>query len=567
MFNYKHITFFIVLCLVNELLKSVNGIETDRNKYIENDNVFQPNTEWNTLKNVRKAVAPVIRLFSSGNIVVGAGYSSDSQQMAPQICYNATISSTSEPQGFMQLDTAISFTRLENILGVSVGLGGLFEMFAAGAELDYIRSVEDKDYSLSLNYLQYSVSNVAVQLGGYGEDALTDLGKAFYKDGKNPYFGLICGDNYISSYQKGALLIMGLNIKFVSSIVKNEFIQTAGVTFGNIISATESIKTVASKYKIIGSIIIQAFQIGGDPSRLSKVLEKDTSGKYYILTCSLTAIDNCVKAASGLLDYAKNDFSTQISLPQKPDVFTPLGVAFSQFIPIEHIGLTPPVSLVTLEVRQYRDELSNKLKENEYYLEKIYPFLNQGYPVELDITFMKNINLLLSKANSNINLLMQDHNGAADCFNLPDKCKIIKSRIDSQLQTITKDDLKFLKDIKYTITTLGGLFYNIGQDLATSWRGVTHESGGYILAKVQNVSVTFSEYSYHIFVHKSGYNPSSLYEYNFHGSSLDEITYSGSLCYYPQTCRPLTETKQLSPYYFETYSSKIADRIAVNLVH
>lgn len=74
--------------------------------------------------------------------------------------------------------------------------------------------------------------------------------------------------------------------------------------------------------------------MGGEPSQLTKILNKDSTGQYYALTFSLTAMENCIKAASGLPDYAKDNFSTQFSF-QNNTGFTPLGIAFSQYTPIE----------------------------------------------------------------------------------------------------------------------------------------------------------------------------------------------------------------------------------------
>ncbi|XP_018016674.1 uncharacterized protein LOC108673369 [Hyalella azteca] len=278
------------------------------------------------------AGGPEVVQYNSGNIIVGAGYSSDSQQIAPHICYNATVSSTAGQQAYVQLNTAISFSDLESQLQMSVDISGKFLMFSAEAGASYLRSAQDKDYSLSLNYYEYATNNVAVQFAGYGEAALTEVGKDFYNGGKNPYFGLLCGDNYITSYQQGALLAMGINIKFSSSVAKQEFEEKAGATFGSIISASERIKNVATQYNITGAVMMQAFQVGGDPSQLSKIFSKDSSGKYYALTCSLTTMDDCVLAASGLLDYAKESFSTQFSFQNNTGLgLTPLGIAFSQF--------------------------------------------------------------------------------------------------------------------------------------------------------------------------------------------------------------------------------------------
>lgn len=68
---------------------------------------------------------------------------------------------------------------------------------------------------------------------------------------------MLCGDHYITSYQQGALLTMGLNIKFSNSNAKKKFEAKAGATFGDIARATANIQSVVTQYNITGLVIIQ----------------------------------------------------------------------------------------------------------------------------------------------------------------------------------------------------------------------------------------------------------------------------------------------------------------------
>ncbi|XP_043472601.1 uncharacterized protein LOC122505185 [Leptopilina heterotoma] len=494
-----------------------------------------------------------------GNIAAGGGYSSDTQQIVAQLCYNATISSTSDQQTYIQLNTALTYSELENKLGISISARGKYGMFSAEAKASYMRSIQDKDYATSLNYFEYATSNVAVQLAGYGTNALTESGKDIYQEGKNKFFGLVCGDHYITSYQQGALLTMGLNIRFASSNAKQKFEARISAKFGNIASAAGSIEAIASKYNITGSVIIQAFQMGGEPSQLSKILNKDNEGQYYALTCSLLTMTNCISAASGLLDYARDEFTKQFSF-QTNTGLTPLGIAFTQYNPIEYIGLSSD-SLVTQEVINIRNELSDKLKENEYYQEKLYPFFNKGYPVDLDTNFQTGLNRILSKSKNNLAVLMDPHGGAVDCFNYPNLCRIKKSDIDSKLETITAGDLKFVEKIKYKITIFGGMLYNKGKDFNTySWIVVPNDGTG--KERVSSVIMWYiSNYTF-------GYDTlnhvpvtTRLYEVKFFGNLTSSgNAFEGSMCSRVEgsTWNPCQygyiERILLSEFFFEPYT-------------
>lgn len=47
---YRHIVFFIVLCLGTELMRYVHGTEKDKKNKVDNEDIFQPNSEWQPLK-------------------------------------------------------------------------------------------------------------------------------------------------------------------------------------------------------------------------------------------------------------------------------------------------------------------------------------------------------------------------------------------------------------------------------------------------------------------------------------------------------------------------------------
>lgn len=60
---------------------------------------------------------------------------------------------------------------------------------------------------------------------------MTEAGKKWYNNGKNPRFRVLCGDKLVTEYEKGALLIMNLKLKFSDTIEKKSFIAKLGVNF------------------------------------------------------------------------------------------------------------------------------------------------------------------------------------------------------------------------------------------------------------------------------------------------------------------------------------------------
>ncbi|WP_039456761.1 hypothetical protein [Candidatus Jidaibacter acanthamoebae] len=405
-----------------------------------------------------------------GGGYAGYGFSSDSQQLSTQHCYNVTTFSSGQ-HGEVKLNTAYSFSELQKMLKIDVTSKGKFGIFSGSAEAEYMKSIQDDYYSMSLNYLQYMADRVKVQLAGAGQNVLNAFGREIYNSNEaKPYFGLICGDKYIDSYDEGALLTMSINLNFANHYEKEEFKAKASASWGNIFSASGEIQKIANALNIGGSVSIQALQVGGDPSQLSRILNKDSSGKYYALTCDLKAMDNCIKAASGLLDYAVNDFSTQISFKNNTGL-TPLGTGFAHSEKIDHIGLTPPKTLVNSTVIEDRNLLSELLETNKSYQQYSDQLINH-YPVTWNTNskLYKNIKTFEKEIEYNIGKILNYNDpseSALGCFDNPEECDFITQNIVNDLVNITNTDLAFLKAIKYTFPLCIANLYKNGDE--NSW--------------------------------------------------------------------------------------------------
>ena len=85
-----------------------------------------------------------------------------------------------------------------------------------------MRVVEETETSFSLNFFSYSGSYVSVNIAGQQKDALNDIGKDKYFNHTKD-FGIQCGDNMVTSYQSGALLLYAVNLEFDSVWDRSNF--------------------------------------------------------------------------------------------------------------------------------------------------------------------------------------------------------------------------------------------------------------------------------------------------------------------------------------------------------
>lgn len=389
--------------------------------------------------------------------LIGRGYSGDSQQTAINACYNTTIYSISGEESTVKLSEAMTFEEFTESLNIDFSGSGNIYGFEFGGEFDYFQFIKDEYLSISLNYYQVAYSKASLQVHGAGTDMLSPDGKALYNNGSNPYFNIVCGDNVISSYNQGALLAMSIKIVFKSHYDMQEYTAEAGGSYAGIFSASTKVQDIVTHLNIQGTISMSAFQKGGEPSKLSNILAKDTHGDYYLLSCSLQNMDACNKVANGLLEYAQSDFSSQFSVTGDKNI-TILGIGQYSYEPTYYFGL-PVKSIVTPEIKQDRIKLSEALKEYKYYYQPLLKALVNDYPVQWDInsnTYKDAMTLNKQVINNAEIILNSDPQiGAIGCFNRPDQCPSITKAIFANINPVTSKNLDFLEKIKYFIN-IGG---------------------------------------------------------------------------------------------------------------
>ncbi len=84
--------------------------------------------------------------------------------------------------------------------------------------MSYLKEIKDSETSISINYYQFVQSEMTMETGYGPAGALTPDGLRAYGpvDNPNPRFGLICGDQFISSFKVGAHLLLSMKLKFNS---------------------------------------------------------------------------------------------------------------------------------------------------------------------------------------------------------------------------------------------------------------------------------------------------------------------------------------------------------------
>ncbi len=208
---------------------------------------------------------------------------------------------------------------------------------------------------------------------GFGPaGALTADGLRAYGsvDRPNPRFRLICGDMFISSFKVGAQLVLSMKLQFSSHTEKESFAAKFGVGYGSFVSISTDIQKVINQTNSSGSMTILAYQSGGNPAELAKILNSSCGSNYCAATCSMQRLTDCNSAVNGLLNYAINKFPSQVDL-QDIRTLSSFPLGFAKLQSIKWIGLETSPTYVTKDVVSTRQILADKLLENQYYLDSM----------------------------------------------------------------------------------------------------------------------------------------------------------------------------------------------------
>ena len=449
-YNYKLNLNFFEITMKKKVLTSMLLLGVAGSVFAANTNT-KPIMHLKELQKQNKKVASNEAKF----IRNGMGWSNDSEMLSDDICY--AVASTDESAGDSRvlLSEAFSYKDLLRELKIDVNLNIGIGLFGGGFSLNYLKSMKDTDLSYSLNYLNYSTKSISINFDKTNEyRGLTETGNADYMDGDNEYFGLMCGDEVITAYQKGALLTFGLKLHFHNHSDLETFRTKVSAGWGTIFSASTEVQKIARENNIQGTVTLQAYQMGGEPEKLSTILGKDESGDYYALSCDMQNMDKCKDTANAMLAYAESGFPNQYTLaPKDDDKLQSFGIGFASTKPLRMAfpWYHTPESFVTPEVEQARKDLDQDIKENKYYQEHLDAIVNH-YPVELDGQYKDTLQKLLDKADYNLDILTNSRKGAISCYLYPDTCVQDAKKLEDSLKPITDEEINnTLEPIKYSL--------------------------------------------------------------------------------------------------------------------
>ncbi len=361
------------------------------------------------------------------------GYSSINKELTTNKCFKYHKARIENSRADLKYSGAITYGELTNIFSkfYSYTVGGCRKRTKSGT---YIREIKQRRNTFNINYLFKMNAEVAIEYDIFGDGILTDFGKQVYNQGTNPYFRTICGDYLLT---KGKVEYM---LSFSFKISLTDYTDAAQVfgdaPTGDVNAAAAKIAEAARTLGVNGEVSVNAIQIGGDEKRLKSILNGSES--LYNANCNLKDFSRCQAAINRLMDYATEDFPSQISSERGAFNLDGLIKTDLEKIAVKTYKITPKILRLNEDDEVSRKEMLRIYLENMYYDRELNKALDNYSGLQKYQAEINKAQFLASKALYNLKL----YEPGSELFDSISNCQIYPNQCEAALIQ--------LKNIKYT---------------------------------------------------------------------------------------------------------------------
>jgi hypothetical protein len=190
------------------------------------------------------------------------------------------------------------------------------------------------------------------------------------------------------------------------------------VSFGSFLSISADIQRTAAATNIMGNVEIMAYQSGGNPAELAKILNSTCGSSYCAASCSMQNMTSCTGAVNGLIKYASINFPNQVNL-KDPSTLSPFSIGFADMQDVKWLGLAVPTFYATKEVVAMRATIGDELLKNQYYFDVMTSLAQIKLPLAKDSILYRTITNLKSRCKANVDAIMDQYSGGIICFKDP----------------------------------------------------------------------------------------------------------------------------------------------------
>ena len=285
-------------------------------------------------------------------------------------------------ESFLTFDRSLSSSEVSSSLGFEVNTRARYGVVKGSASAKFMQQATDSRYSETTVYL-HRIRFKNARLKPDTVSLTPNIGATVKKQGNSFVWDdweKVCGHEFVSQAALGAELYICMRLEFATERDSSDFRASFNVK-GPSFAVEGQLEKASDMFAGKASIIVSAYQLGGDVSRLSSIFnspQPDGSKESApILRCSIENPKACLEVLDRALKYASdtndpNAFPQQLRNGQLLPSATG-GPAELIYVtePWTNLAFLPPPPEITSLVKSAREELSRVFEENLSYLIRI----------------------------------------------------------------------------------------------------------------------------------------------------------------------------------------------------
>lgn len=230
---------------------------------------------------------------------LGQGRDAITEEFRGDCVRSATTVNIPLQEANLRFDSSLLQEEASEMLGFSVDAKARFKLVSGSARARFSRSLTNKSLSIGMFYVaDYNM----------GVERLDQANLEWTVDPAAPDFINRCGDHVLQQRERGGQLFLLYRIDFASSEAKQEFEGSVGVNFaaGEV---NASVNRASSRFANRASVHVEAFQVGGDVTRLSSILNAggpDANAGRVIVECNMQNLAPCSQFMQNAIAYASD---------------------------------------------------------------------------------------------------------------------------------------------------------------------------------------------------------------------------------------------------------------------
>lgn len=294
---------------------------------------------------------------------IGSVYKSNKLDIENKGCATGDVVETQgATKGEFELISDVSFEDALNTINGSINGGVNWPVVKVGAGATVAQEFADTRSSKSF----YFVYRVKPKKRSYQTNSyrLTELGEKYLTDPEKLYKN--CGNSLITGIEYGGSLHVAIKFEFRNALDKRDIGGNMNVKIGPdgavVFNLDGSLNYVSKKVQNSVAVSIKATQFGGDPLKLTQVLNEKA------IYCTLKNVDQCLIAFENVVRYARESFNSQF---ETLDKYNPVKYFATTYDQVGLNQLIPPGGYPILEKlteilrAEIEQEYRSQLMDNE----------------------------------------------------------------------------------------------------------------------------------------------------------------------------------------------------------